>query len=134
AARGHPQGQPPELRRRRAPRARRAPLRALLRRAPAPRRARRNRRVRRAHGGRARERRPGDNCPRIRARKERGLLPCRHHISGGVFEMGARRPFFMNTAEFSATTGFPVSTSRPQSTERELYREVSRSVEAALPG
>jgi ribosome maturation factor RimP len=42
--------------------------------------------------------------------------------------MGARRPFFMKTAEF------PVSTSRPQSTERDLYREVSRSVEAALPG
>jgi ribosome maturation factor RimP len=42
--------------------------------------------------------------------------------------MGARRPFFMKTAEF------PVSTSSPQSTERELYREISRSVAAALPG
>ena len=42
--------------------------------------------------------------------------------------MGARRPFFMKTAEF------PVKTSSTPATERELYREISRSVEAALPG
>ena len=45
-----------------------------------------------------------------------------------VFEVGASRPFFVRRGGFStvATT--------PQQKERELQREIARSVESALPG
>ena len=73
AHRGHGEGQPPEPRRGRSSGGGRAALRALLCRAARARRPGRDGRLRSEDGGRARERRAGDDRPRCRSDDVRAL-------------------------------------------------------------
>ena len=83
ADRRHGEGQPAELLRRRSARGGRAALRALLRGAARARRARGEGRLRRAHGGRARERRAGDDRARMSFRAGRSLIVTTRSRPGG---------------------------------------------------